>query len=88
MKLNESQLILIFNLVQKEVYSKEVFQLIPRKQLKELYEVLKIEITNLYKFREGYHTANRARGSVIYRDKYGNPYKVELPKNDPGGEHD
>ena len=48
MKLNESQLILIFNLVQKEVYSKEVFQLIPRKQLKELYEVLKIEITNLY----------------------------------------
>ena len=49
MKLNESQLILIFNLVQKEVYSKEVFQLIPRKQLKELYEVLKIEITNLYK---------------------------------------
>ena len=48
MKLKESYLILIFNLVQKEVYSKEVFQLIPRKQLKELYEVLKIEITNLY----------------------------------------
>ena len=48
MKLEESYLILIFNLVQKEVYSKEVFQLIPRKQLKELYEVLKIEITNLY----------------------------------------
>ena len=43
---------------------------------------------NDYKFREGYHSANRARGSVIYRDKYGNPYKVELPKNDPGGEHD
>ena len=38
--------------------------------------------------KEGYHSANRARGSVIYRDKYGNPYKVELPKNDPGGEHD
>ena len=48
MKLKEYYLILIFNLVQKEVYSKEVFQLIPRKQLKELYEVLKIEITNLY----------------------------------------
>ena len=43
---------------------------------------------NVYKFREGYHSANRARGSVIYRDKYGNPYKVALPKNDPGGEHD
>ena len=52
MKLNESQLILIFNLVQKEVYSKEVFQLIPRKQLKELYEVLKIEITNLYELAD------------------------------------
>jgi hypothetical protein len=43
---------------------------------------------NVYKFKEGYHSANRARGSVIYRDKYGNPYKVALPKNDPGGEHD
>ena len=41
-----------------------------------------------YKFREGYHSANRVRGSVIYRDNYGNPYKVHLPVNDPGGEHD
>ena len=43
---------------------------------------------NVYKFKEGYHSANRARGSVIYRDKDGNPYKVDLPKNDPGGEHE
>ena len=43
---------------------------------------------SVYKFKEGYHSVNRARGSVIYRDKYVNPYKVELPKNDPGGEHD
>ena len=43
---------------------------------------------NVYKFNEGYHSANRGRGSVIYRDKNGNPYKVKLPKNDPGGEHD
>ena len=42
----------------------------------------------VYKFKEGYHSVNRGRGSVIYRDKDGNPYKVKLPKNDPGGEHD
>ncbi len=41
-----------------------------------------------YRFREGYHLANRSRISLIFRDKYGNPYKVNLPKNDPGGEHD
>ena len=41
-----------------------------------------------YKIREGYHSANRVRGSVIFRDNYGNPYKVHLPVNDPGGEHD
>ena len=41
-----------------------------------------------YKFKEGYHSVNRGRVSVIYRDKHGNPYKVNLPKNDPGGEHD
>ena len=35
---------------------------------------------NVYKFKEGYQTENRARGSVIYRDKNGNPYKVKLPK--------
>ena len=40
---------------------------------------------NVYKFKEGYQTANRARGSVIYRDKNGNPYKIKLPKNDAGG---
>ena len=42
----------------------------------------------VYKFKNGYHSVNRARGSVIYRDKEGNPYKVNLPKNDPGGEHE
>lgn len=41
-----------------------------------------------FKFKEGYHSANRARVSVIYRDDKGNPYKVNLPKYDPGGEHD
>ena len=42
-----------------------------------------------YKFKEGYHSANRGRGVVWYRDaKTGMPYKVPLPKNDPGGEHD
>ena len=41
-----------------------------------------------YRFKEGYHSANRARGSVIYRGKDGSVYKVPLPKNDPGGEHD
>ncbi len=52
MKLKESYLILIFNLVQKEVYSKEVFQLIPRKLLKELYKDLKIEMRNLYELAD------------------------------------
>ena len=42
----------------------------------------------VYRFREGYHSANRSRVSLIFRDKNGNPYKVNLPKNDPGGEHD
>ena len=42
-----------------------------------------------YRFKEGYHSANRGRGVVWYRDaKTGMPYKVPLPKNDPGGEHD
>ena len=52
MKLKESYLILIFNLVQKEVYSKEVFPLIPRKLLKELYKDLKFEITNLHELAD------------------------------------
>ena len=33
-----------------------------------------------YKFKEGYHSVNRGRVSVIYRDKHGNPYKVNLLK--------
>ena len=41
-----------------------------------------------YRFKEGYHSANRSRGSVIYRGKDGTVYKVKLPDNDPGGEHD
>lgn len=41
-----------------------------------------------YRFKEGYHSANRGRDYVIYRGKDGTPYKVPLPKNDPGGEHD
>ena len=41
-----------------------------------------------YRFKEGYHSANRGRGSVIYRGKDGSVYSVKLPDNDPGGEHD
>ena len=41
-----------------------------------------------YRFKEGYHSHGRARGSVLYRDGNGNAYKVKLPDNDPGGEHD
>ena len=41
-----------------------------------------------YRFKEGYHSANRGRGSVIYRGKDGGVYRVKLPDNDPGGEHD
>jgi hypothetical protein len=41
------------------------------------------------KYRFGsYHSYGRSRGYVFYRDKHGNPYKVKLPKNDPGGEHE
>ena len=44
---------------------------------------------NVYRFKEGYHSPDRQRGFVYYRDaKTGMPYKVPLPKNDPGGEHD
>lgn len=35
-----------------------------------------------------YHSYGRSRGYVIYRDMDGNPYKVPLDKNDPGGEHE
>ena len=35
-----------------------------------------------------YHSYGRGRDYVIYRDKKGNPFKVKLPDNDPGGEHE
>ena len=41
-----------------------------------------------YRFKDGYHSANRGRDYVIYRGSDGKPYKVKLPDNDPGGEHD
>ena len=41
-----------------------------------------------YRFKDGYHSANRGRDYVIYRRSDGKPYKVKLPDNDPGGEHD
>ena len=40
------------------------------------------------KYKWGYHSFGRAREYVIYRDKFGNPFKVNLPKGDPGGEHE
>ena len=40
------------------------------------------------KYNWGYHTYGRGREYVIMRDKFGNPYKVKLPENDPGGEHE
>ena len=42
---------------------------------------------NKYKFGT-YHSYGRGRDYVIYRDKHGNAYKVKLPDNDPGGEHE
>ena len=42
---------------------------------------------NKYKFGT-YHSYGRGRDYVIYRDKKGNPFKVRLPDNDPGGEHE
>ena len=42
---------------------------------------------NKYQFGT-YHSYSRAREYVIYRDKFGNPFKVKLPKGDPGGEHE
>ena len=41
-----------------------------------------------FKFIKGYHSYGRARDYVMYRDNNGNPYKVKLPNNDPGGEHE
>ena len=42
---------------------------------------------NKYRFGT-YHSYGRGRDYVIYRDKRGNPYKVKLPDNYPGGEHE
>ncbi len=42
---------------------------------------------NRYKFGT-YHSYGRSREYVMYRDKHGNAYKVKLPENDPGGEHE
>ena len=44
---------------------------------------------SINKYRFGtYHSYGRGRDYVIYRDRKGNPYKVKLPDNDPGGEHE
>jgi len=42
---------------------------------------------NKYQFGS-YHSYGRGREYVIMRDKKGMPYKVALPKGDPGGEHE
>ena len=47
-----------------------------------------VSTERMYRFKDGYHSMGRARGSVLYRGKDGQVYKVPLPKNDPGGEHD
>ena len=45
--------------------------------------------TNAMSYKFGtYHSYGRGRSYVIYRDKRGNPFKVKLPENDPGGEHE
>ena len=43
---------------------------------------------NVYRFKDGYTSYGRSRDYVLYRDKQGMAYKVQLPKNDPGGEHE
>ena len=43
---------------------------------------------NVYRFKDGYTSYGRSRYYVLYRDKHGMAYKVQLPKNDPGGEHE
>ena len=43
---------------------------------------------NVYRFKDGYTSYGRSREYVLYRDKHGMAYKVTLPKNDPGGEHE
>tara|TARA_B100000035_G_C20729700_1_gene434959 strand:+ start:262 stop:636 length:375 start_codon:yes stop_codon:yes gene_type:complete len=42
---------------------------------------------NKYRFGS-YHSYGRSRDYVMYRDMHGNAYKVRLPENDPGGEHE
>ena len=42
---------------------------------------------NKYRFGS-YHSYGRSRDYVMYRDMHGNAYKVKLPENDPGGEHE
>jgi hypothetical protein len=41
-----------------------------------------------FNFLKGYHSYGRGRNYVIMRDEKGNPYKQNLPPNDPGGEHE
>ena len=41
-----------------------------------------------FEFVKGYNSYGRGRNSVYYRDEKGNAVKVELPKGDPGGEHE
>ena len=48
----------------------------------------KVAETTGFKFRSGYHSHGRGRTYTIYRDKKGNAHKVELPADDPGGEHE
>jgi len=42
----------------------------------------------LFKLRtDGYHSVSRNRSYVIYHDDKGQPQKIYMDKNDPGGEH-
>tara|TARA_B100000941_G_scaffold287146_1_gene261828 strand:- start:718 stop:1062 length:345 start_codon:yes stop_codon:yes gene_type:complete len=41
-----------------------------------------------FTWKSGYHSHGRGRTYTIYRDKKGNAHKVELPADDPGGEHE
>ena len=47
--------------------------------------VLYVIIRNL---DSNYHSTGRVRNFVVYRDKKGNPFKVNLADGDPGGEHE
>lgn len=52
------------------------------------FEMAKRNPTKLMNFASGYTSYGRGRTYTIYRDKDGNAHKVELPANDPGGEHE